>query len=91
MYVTRPASRHPAIGCRRTPRLVPAFNLSDYRSTQTMASDSEILVVGAGTIGLSIAYHPAQRGKSVCCIDPHPPPSELSAGHDLNKVRIRPP
>lgn len=56
-----------------------------------MASDSEILVVGAGTIGLSTAYHPAQRGKSVCCIDPHPPPSELSAGHDLNKVRIRPP
>jgi sarcosine oxidase / L-pipecolate oxidase len=49
-------------------------------------NSNRILVVGAGTIGLSTAWHLANRGHRVLCIDPHEPPSVFSAGHDLNKV-----
>ncbi|KPM43774.1 hypothetical protein AK830_g2803 [Neonectria ditissima] len=49
--------------------------------------DSNILIIGAGTFGISTAYHLAKRGYSnVTCIDRHPCPSLDSAGHDLNKI-----
>ncbi|KAH7140280.1 FAD dependent oxidoreductase [Dactylonectria estremocensis] len=49
--------------------------------------DSSILIIGAGTFGISTAYHLAKRGYSnVTCIDRHPCPSLDSAGHDLNKI-----
>ncbi|EIN14058.1 FAD dependent oxidoreductase [Punctularia strigosozonata HHB-11173 SS5] len=46
----------------------------------------DVLIVGAGTIGLSSAYHLAQRGYTVTCLDAHPVPSPLSAGFDINKI-----
>ncbi|KAF4963076.1 hypothetical protein FSARC_8878 [Fusarium sarcochroum] len=49
--------------------------------------DSSILIIGAGTFGISTAYHLAKRGYSnVTCLDRHPWPSLDSAGHDLNKI-----
>ncbi|KAM5349462.1 hypothetical protein ACJ41O_005967 [Fusarium nematophilum] len=52
-----------------------------------LTQDSAILIIGAGTFGISTAYHLAKRGYSnVTCIDRHPWPSLDSAGHDLNKI-----
>ncbi|KAK7430494.1 hypothetical protein QQZ08_003013 [Neonectria magnoliae] len=52
-----------------------------------LTKDSSILIIGAGTLGISTAYHLAQRGYSnVTCIDRHQCPSLDSAGHDLNKI-----
>ncbi|KAI5478450.1 hypothetical protein MNV49_005091 [Pseudohyphozyma bogoriensis] len=49
--------------------------------------NSPILVVGAGTFGLSTAWHLARRGyKNITVIDRHDAPSVASAGYDLNKV-----
>ncbi|BFZ59813.1 hypothetical protein YB2330_000834 [Saitoella coloradoensis] len=48
---------------------------------------SPILIIGAGTFGLSTALHLARRKyTSITVLDPHPPPSPLSAGNDINKV-----
>ncbi|KAJ4264206.1 hypothetical protein NW762_005400 [Fusarium torreyae] len=49
--------------------------------------NSSILIIGAGTFGISTAYHLKKRGYSnVTCVDRHPWPSLDSAGHDLNKI-----
>ncbi|KAH6890280.1 FAD dependent oxidoreductase [Thelonectria olida] len=53
----------------------------------SLRKDSSILIIGAGTFGISTAYHLVQRGYSdITCIDRHPWPSVDSAGHDLNKI-----
>lgn len=53
-----------------------------------MLSKSEsIIVVGAGTFGLSTAWHLARAGYTdVTVIDRHDAPSIASAGYDLNKI-----
>ncbi|KAH7196045.1 FAD dependent oxidoreductase [Fusarium oxysporum] len=57
------------------------------RSVAPLNKDSSILIIGAGTFGISTAYHLAKRGyTNIVCIDRHPWPSLDSAGHDLNKV-----
>ncbi|KAL6917016.1 hypothetical protein FSST1_008511 [Fusarium sambucinum] len=56
-------------------------------STPSLNKESSILIIGAGTFGISTAYHLCTRGyKNVTCIDRHPWPSLDSAGHDLNKI-----
>ncbi|KAG9496360.1 hypothetical protein J7337_012947 [Fusarium musae] len=56
-------------------------------SVAALNKDSSILIIGAGTFGISTAYHLAKRGyTNITCIDRHPWPSLDSAGHDLNKV-----
>lgn len=48
---------------------------------------SSILIVGAGTWGCSTALHLARRGyKNVTVLDPHPVPSPIAAGNDINKI-----
>lgn len=58
--------------------------------TMTMSSldlSSSILIVGAGTWGCSTALHLARRGyKNVTVLDPHPVPSPIAAGNDVNKI-----
>ncbi|KUM64933.1 hypothetical protein ACN42_g2159 [Penicillium freii] len=50
-------------------------------------TDSSILIVGAGTWGCSAALHLARRGyKNVKVLDPHPVPSPIAAGNDINKI-----
>ncbi|KAI7083425.1 hypothetical protein KC356_g7572 [Hortaea werneckii] len=45
------------------------------------------LIVGGGTFGTSTAFHLAKRGyKNVTVLDRFPPPSEIAAGNDINKV-----
>ncbi|KAK2690678.1 hypothetical protein QWA68_010503 [Fusarium oxysporum] len=57
------------------------------RRVAPLNKDSSILIIGAGTFGISTAYHLAKRGyTNITCIDRHPWPSLDSAGHDLNKV-----
>ncbi|KAG4258947.1 hypothetical protein FPRO03_13413 [Fusarium proliferatum] len=57
------------------------------RTVSSLNKDSSILIIGAGTFGISTAYHLAKRGyTNITCIDRHPWPSLDSAGHDLNKV-----
>jgi len=52
-----------------------------------LSTDSSILIVGAGTWGCSTALHLARRGyKHVTVLDPHPVPSPISAGNDVNKI-----
>lgn len=49
--------------------------------------DSPVLVVGAGTFGLSTVWHLARRGyTNVVCVDKFGYPSPDSAGYDLNKM-----
>lgn len=48
---------------------------------------STILIIGAGTWGSSTALHLARRGyKHITVLDPHPVPSAISAGNDINKI-----
>ncbi|KAL0941560.1 fructosyl amine:oxygen oxidoreductase [Colletotrichum truncatum] len=48
---------------------------------------SSIVIIGAGTFGISTAYHLVKRGYSnITCIDRHPIPSLDSAAYDLNKI-----
>ncbi|TDZ41535.1 L-saccharopine oxidase [Colletotrichum trifolii] len=55
----------------------------DHSLTKT----SNIVIIGAGTFGISTAYHLAKRGyTNVRCIDRHPVPSLDSAAYDLNKI-----
>ncbi|KAF7560317.1 hypothetical protein G7046_g3838 [Stylonectria norvegica] len=52
-----------------------------------LTKTSSIVIIGAGTFGISTAYHLAQRGyTNVTCIDRQPVPSVDSAGCDLNKI-----
>lgn len=50
--------------------------------------DKSILIVGAGTFGLSTAYHLAKSGyRNITVLEKSPVvPSELSAGDDYNKI-----
>jgi sarcosine oxidase/L-pipecolate oxidase len=49
--------------------------------------DESVLVIGAGTWGISIAYQLAKRGyKRINVLDAHDFPSSISAGNDLNKI-----
>ncbi|KAK3309272.1 FAD dependent oxidoreductase [Chaetomium strumarium] len=56
--------------------------------TGKMTPDSSILIAGAGTFGLSTAYHLAKAGyKNITVLEKSPTiPSPLSAGNDLNKI-----
>ncbi|KAI1077445.1 FAD dependent oxidoreductase [Whalleya microplaca] len=53
-----------------------------------MDKQTSILILGAGTFGLSTAYHFAKAGYSnVTILEKSPTfPSDLSAGNDLNKI-----
>lgn len=56
-------------------------------SASRLHPDSSILIVGAGTWGCSTALHLARRGyKHVTVLDPHPVPSPIAAGNDINKI-----
>jgi sarcosine oxidase / L-pipecolate oxidase len=53
----------------------------------TPSRDATILIVGAGTIGLSTALHLTDQGyKNITVIDREIVPSVYSAGNDLNKI-----
>ncbi|KAI5275570.1 fructosyl amine:oxygen oxidoreductase-like protein [Aureobasidium subglaciale] len=52
-----------------------------------LSQDSSVLIVGAGTWGISTALHLKRRGyKFVTLLDPYPVPSPISAGNDVNKI-----
>lgn len=52
-----------------------------------LSGQSNILIVGAGTWGCSTALHLARRGyQNVTVLDPHPVPSPIAAGNDINKI-----
>jgi sarcosine oxidase/L-pipecolate oxidase len=53
-----------------------------------LPKDSPILIVGAGTFGLSTAYHLAKDGYTAITVleKASSIPSALSAGFDLNKI-----
>ncbi|GKT44582.1 L-saccharopine oxidase [Colletotrichum spaethianum] len=56
-------------------------------STPPLSKTSSIAIIGAGTFGISTAYHLAKRGyTNITCLDRHPVPSLDSAGYDLNKI-----
>ena len=49
--------------------------------------NSPVIVVGAGTWGASTALYLGRRGyTNVVVLDPHPYPSPISAGNDVNKI-----
>jgi sarcosine oxidase/L-pipecolate oxidase len=51
------------------------------------SKSSSILIVGAGTWGVSTALHLLRRGyTNVVLVDPYPVPSPISAGNDVNKI-----
>ncbi|GJC83525.1 L-saccharopine oxidase [Colletotrichum liriopes] len=53
----------------------------------SLSKTSSIAIIGAGTFGISTAYHLAKRGyTNIRCLDRHPVPSLDSAGYDLNKI-----
>lgn len=54
----------------------------------TMPTSKSVLVIGAGTFGLSTAYHLAKSGYShITVLDKSEfLPSNISAGHDVNKI-----
>ncbi|KAI5478463.1 fructosyl amino acid oxidase [Pseudohyphozyma bogoriensis] len=55
--------------------------------TSTLDKAAPVVVVGAGTFGLSTAWHLARRGyTNITVIDRHEAPSIASAGSDLNKI-----
>ncbi|EEQ29392.1 hypothetical protein McanMca71_004284 [Microsporum canis] len=50
------------------------------------SKDSPIVIIGAGTWGISTALHLARRGyKDIKLLDKYPVPSPISAGNDVNK------
>lgn len=52
-----------------------------------LSPSASILIIGAGTWGCSTALHLAHRGyKYVTVLDPHPVPSPIAAGNDINKI-----
>ncbi|KAK1962310.1 FAD dependent oxidoreductase [Colletotrichum sublineola] len=56
-------------------------------SDPSLSKASSIVIIGAGTFGISTAYHLAKRGyTNIKCLDRHPLPSLDSAGYDLNKI-----
>ncbi|CCF37137.1 FAD dependent oxidoreductase [Colletotrichum higginsianum] len=56
-------------------------------NSPSLSKKSSIVIIGAGTFGISTAYFLAKRGyANIKCLDRHPPPSPDSAGYDLNKI-----
>ncbi|EFQ34834.1 FAD dependent oxidoreductase [Colletotrichum graminicola M1.001] len=56
-------------------------------SNSSLSKALSIVIIGAGTFGISTAYHLAKRGyTNIKCLDRHPLPSLDSAGYDLNKI-----
>ncbi|GIJ82921.1 hypothetical protein Asppvi_001436 [Aspergillus pseudoviridinutans] len=56
-------------------------------ASSNLTTESSILITGAGTWGCSTALHLARRGyKNVIVLDPHPVPSPIAAGNDINKI-----
>ncbi|KAK2002549.1 FAD dependent oxidoreductase [Colletotrichum falcatum] len=56
-------------------------------SNPSLSKASTIVIIGAGTFGISTAYHLAKRGyTNIKCLDRHHLPSLDSAGYDLNKI-----
>lgn len=52
-----------------------------------MDKPTKILIIGAGTFGLSTALHLLRQGeKDVILVDPYAVPSPFSAGNDVNKI-----
>ncbi|PRG05068.1 FAD-dependent oxidoreductase [Burkholderia multivorans] len=49
--------------------------------TQPASDDNSVIVLGAGIVGLCVAYNLAKAGFGVTVIDPHPPASQCSAGN----------
>ena len=55
--------------------------------TTSLCSATPILVIGAGTWGISTALHLARLGyENVTVLDEHVIPSLISAGNDINKI-----
>lgn len=56
-------------------------------ANNNLSPTSSILIIGAGTWGCSTALHLARRGyTNVKVLDPHPVPSPIAAGNDINKI-----
>ncbi|TFK52787.1 fructosyl amino acid oxidase [Heliocybe sulcata] len=56
-------------------------------ASSSLDKDARILIVGAGTFGLSTAFHLVERGyTNATCMDRWEVPSKSSAGWDLSKV-----
>ena len=52
-----------------------------------LSATTPILIIGAGTWGVSTALHLARRGyENVTVLDEYPIPSPISAGNDINKI-----
>lgn len=52
-----------------------------------MNKDTRLLIVGAGSFGISTAYHLSQRGyTSIHVLDRYPPPSIEAAATDISKI-----
>lgn len=61
--------------------LEQASNTMNTTSSTFQARSDQVLVIGAGIIGLSTAFELLQRGHSVTLIDPNPPGSQCSSGN----------
>lgn len=56
-------------------------------TSMNILKDSSILIIGAGTFGLSSALSLARTGFSnITCFDKYPVPSSIAAGNDSNKI-----
>ncbi|CAG8281563.1 unnamed protein product [Penicillium salamii] len=62
-------------------------NSETAMASNNLSPTSSILIIGAGTWGYSTALHLARRGyTNVKVLDPHPVPSPIAAGNDINKI-----
>lgn len=65
----------------------PKAHSGESTTPPPLNKDSSIIVVGAGTWGASTALYLGRRGyTNVVVLDPHPYPSPISAGNDVNKI-----
>lgn len=82
-YLIKRGPSFRVIYCRST---LDNFNIQ-LKMAPTLNTSSSILLIGAGTWGCSTALHLARRGyKNVTVLDPHPVPSPIAAGNDINKI-----
>lgn len=66
---------------------LPDLDKPTKMSPPPLHPTSSVLIIGAGTWGCSTALHLARRGyKCVKVLDPHPVPSPIAAGNDVNKI-----